>query len=80
MESFISVRLDYYHILKIYGYTHGLVLPLHVSIKNEYSYTNFIEGNQWFDYTAGLIFGYKINKSLGVFLEENTINTGIEIG
>jgi hypothetical protein len=61
---------DYYHYTKdLWLHSWASALPLHVSSKNEFSYTNFIEGNQWFDYTAGLIFGYKINKSLGVFLE-----------
>ena len=47
----------------------GNVMPLHYSDdKNEFSYYNFNEG-QWLDYSGGLIFGYKLNKSLGAFVE-----------
>jgi hypothetical protein len=61
---------DYYHYTRdLWLHSWASVLPLHVSTDNEYSYTNFVEGSQWIDYTAGLIFGAKINKSFGVFLE-----------
>ena len=43
-------------------------MPYHVDTGNEYSYYNY-KGKQWLDYSAGLIYGYRFNKSLGVFIE-----------
>jgi hypothetical protein len=61
---------DYYHYTKSFWFhSWASVLPLHVSTKNEYSYTNFIDGNTWFAYTGGLNLGYPVNKRLGVFSE-----------
>ena len=61
---------DYYHYTKtLWFHSWASVLPLHVNSNNEYSYNNFVEGNQWLDYTAGIIFGWQINKRLGVFSE-----------
>ena len=49
---------DYYHYTKTFWFhSWASVLPLHVSAKNEYSYSNFIDGNTWFDYTGGVILG-----------------------
>ena len=45
------------------------VLPYHLESDSEYSYQNFLDGDQWIDYSGGLIFGWKLNKSLGMFLE-----------
>jgi hypothetical protein len=61
---------DYYHYTKSFWFhSWASVLPLHVSAKNEYSYTNFVDGNTWFDYTGGLILGWQVNKRLGLFSE-----------
>jgi hypothetical protein len=61
---------DYYHYTKTFWFhSWASVLPLHVSAKNEYSYTNFVDGNTWFDYTGGLILGWQVNKRLGLFSE-----------
>ena len=61
---------DYYHYTKKFWFhSWGSVLPLHVSAQNEYSYTNFVDGNTWFDYTGGLILGWQVNKRLGLFSE-----------
>tara|TARA_R100001440_G_scaffold7759_3_gene15062 strand:+ start:7351 stop:8409 length:1059 start_codon:yes stop_codon:yes gene_type:complete len=61
---------DYYKYSKEFWlHAWGNVMPLHYSDdKNEFSYYNFNEG-QWLDYSGGLIFGYKLNKSLGAFVE-----------
>jgi hypothetical protein len=59
---------DYYHYTKTFWlHSWASVLPFHVSAKNEYSYTNFVDGNTWFDYTGGLILGWQVNKQLGLF-------------
>ena len=61
---------DYYHYTKSFWFhSWASILPLHVSVKNEYSYTNFVDGNTWFDYTGGLILGWQVNKRLGLFSE-----------
>ena len=31
-------------------------------------YLNYVDG-QWYDYSAGLIYGIKVNKQLGYFVE-----------
>jgi len=63
------VGLDYYHYTKkIWLHSWANILPYHLNTGGEYSYHNFNGGN-WIDYSAGLIFGYKINKNLGVFIE-----------
>jgi len=64
------VGFDYYKYSKEFWlHAWGNVMPLHYSDdKNEFSYYNFNEG-QWLDYSGGLIFGYKLNKSLGAFVE-----------
>ncbi len=46
-----------------------IVMPYHLKTGDEYSYFETTEVVQWLDYGAGLIFGWRLNKSLGVFLE-----------
>ena len=65
----LVLGFDYYHYTKsfwLHGW--GNLLPYHYDLGNEYSYHNYV-GDQWYDYSGGLIFGYKINKNLGVFAE-----------
>jgi len=65
----IVVGFDFYHYTKDFWlHSWGNIMPLHLETKSDYSYHNF-HGGQWIDYSGGLIFGYKITKSLGVFLE-----------
>ena len=66
----LVIGYDYYHYTKKFWFhSWASVLPLHVSAKNEYSYTNFVDGNTWFDYTGGIILGWQANKRLGIFSE-----------
>ena len=66
--SFV-VGFDYYHYTKSFWlHSWGNIMPYHIDTKAPYSYHNFNDG-QWLDYSGGLIFGYKFNKNLGVFLE-----------
>ena len=44
-------------------------MPYHLPTDGEYSYFETTNGDQWVDYAGGLIFGWRLNKSLGVFLE-----------
>ena len=65
----LVLGFDYYHYTKsfwLHGW--GNLLPYHYYLGNEYSYHNYV-GDQWYDYSGGLIFGYKINKNLGIFAE-----------
>ena len=45
------------------------VLPYHYDDGSEFSYFNYNNGEQWYDYSAGLIYGIKYNKQLGYFIE-----------
>jgi len=66
--SFVA-GLDYYHFTKNFWFhTWGNIMPYHLDTGNNYSYYNF-KGKQWIDYSCGLIFGYRFNKSLGIFVE-----------
>tara|TARA_R100001463_G_scaffold36784_1_gene79226 strand:+ start:3544 stop:4599 length:1056 start_codon:yes stop_codon:yes gene_type:complete len=68
-HSFI-LGFDYYHYTKKF-WTHawGNLMPYHYDDGNEFSYHKFNNGEQWYDYSGGIIFGYKYNKSLGAFVE-----------
>ena len=69
LEYSIVVGLDYYHFTKDFWFhSWANVMPYHLETKNKYSYQKF-NGGQWVDYSGGLIFGYRFNKSLGVFVE-----------
>ena len=65
----IVVGFDYYMYKKNYWlHSWGNFMPYHYDNGNQYSYHNFI-GGQWYDYSGGVIFGYKLNKNLGIFAE-----------
>ena len=69
VEYSTVLGLDYYHFTKDFWFhAWGNVMPYHVNTGSEYSYYNY-KGGQWVDYSGGLIFGYRINKSLGIFVE-----------
>ena len=75
---------DFYHYksnfwLHAYG---NVILPYHHYIQGneDFSYlhrnswgkgghNNLLDGEQWTDYQAGLIFGWKVGKSIGIFIE-----------
>jgi len=65
----VVVGFDYYHYKKDFWlHSWGNFMPYHYDNGGEYSYHNFI-GGQWYDYSGGLILGYKFNKHLGLFVE-----------
>ena len=69
VEYSTVIGVDYYHFTKDFWFhTWGNLLPYHIDTDNQYSYHKFNNG-QWMDYSGGLIFGYRFNKSLGVFVE-----------
>ncbi|NNE32480.1 MAG: hypothetical protein HKN40_08935 [Winogradskyella sp.] len=60
---------DYYRYSKNFWlHSWANLLPYHIDIENQYSYHKFNDG-QWLDYSGGLIFGYRFNRSLGIFAE-----------
>jgi hypothetical protein len=61
---------DYYQYSKeFWMHSWASVMPYHLNTGGEYSYFETTDGAQWTDYGLGLIFGWRLNKSLGVFLE-----------
>jgi hypothetical protein len=69
VEYSAVIGFDYYHFTKDFWFhSWGNLMPYHLNTGGEYSYYNY-KGKQWLDYSGGLIFGYRFNKSLGVFAE-----------
>ena len=65
----VVLGFDYYHFTKDFWlHSWGNVMPYHYDDGGEYSYHKFNDG-QWIDYSGGLIFGYRVTKSLGLFIE-----------
>ena len=69
IEYSAVIGFDYYHYDKDFWlHSWGNLMPYHIDTDNEFSYHKYNNG-QWLDYSGGLIFGYRYNKHLGVFLE-----------
>ena len=70
MNYSIVVGFDYYYYDKNYWlHSWGNLLPHHHDNGDEFSYHNYNNGEQWYDYSGGIIFGKKIDKQLGIFAE-----------
>jgi hypothetical protein len=70
MQHSIVVGFDYYkYSKKTWLHAWGNLMPYHYDDGNEFSYHNFNNGEQWYDYSAGFIYGIKQNKNLGYFVE-----------
>ena len=70
MQQSLVLGLDYYYYKKdfwLHGW--GNIMPWHYDDGGTFSYHNYNDGEQWYDYSGGLIFGYKLNKHLGTFVE-----------
>ena len=66
----VVVGFDYYKFSKdFWMHSWASVMPYHLRTNSEYSYFEATKNEQWTDYAGGLIFGWRLNKSLGVFLE-----------
>ena len=66
----LVVGFDYYHYKKSFWlHSWGNLMPYHYNDGGQYSYHNFNNGEQWYDYSGGLIFGWKLNKNMGLFAE-----------
>ena len=69
MQHSIVLGFDFYHYKKDFWlHSWGNIMPYHHDDGNEYAYHKYNNG-QWYDYSGGLIFGYKVTKSLGTFIE-----------
>jgi len=69
VEYSVILGFDYYHFTKDFWFhSWGNLMPYHLESKDQYSYYKY-KGKQWVDYSTGLIFGYRFNKSLGCFVE-----------
>jgi hypothetical protein len=70
IQHSLVVGFDYYYYTKSFWlHSWGNLMPWHYNDGGEFSFHNFNNGEQWYDYSGGLIFGYKYNKNLGVFIE-----------
>jgi hypothetical protein len=70
IQHSIVMGFDYYkYSKKTWMHAWGNLLPYHYNDGSQFSYHNYIENDQWYDYSFGLIYGIKQNKSLGYFLE-----------
>ena len=64
------IGFDYYQNSKdlwIHSWTN--FYPIHLATDNPYSYNTLVGTNQWLDMSIGLISGWKITRSLGIFGE-----------
>ena len=69
LQHSVVVGFDFYHYEKTFWvHSWGNLMPYHYDDGGDFSYHKYNDG-QWLDYSGGLIFGYKFNKHLGVFLE-----------
>ena len=70
IQHSVVIGFDYYkYSKKTWLHAWGNLLPYHYDDGSEFSYHNFNEGKQWYDYSGGLIYGIKHNKNLGYFVE-----------
>jgi hypothetical protein len=66
----VVIGFDYYYYDKNYWlHSWGNLMPYHYDNEDEFSYHNYNNGEQWYDYSGGIIFGRKIDKQLGIFAE-----------
>ena len=70
IQHSIILGFDYYkYTKKRWVLAWCNVLPYHYDDGGEFSYHKYNDGKQWYDYSGGIIYGIKMNKSLGYFVE-----------
>ena len=70
MLQSLVIGFDYYYYKKDFWlHSWANILPWHYDDGGTFSYHNYNNNKQWYDYSGGLIFGYKLNKHLGTFVE-----------
>ena len=66
----LVLGFDFYHYKKDFWlHSWANFMPYHYNDGGQYSYHKFNDEEQWYDYSGGLIFGYKLNKNFGTFIE-----------
>ena len=69
IQHSLVVGFDYYKYNKnTWLHAWASLMPYHYDDGSEFSYHNYVDG-QWYDYSGGLIYGIKVNKQLGYFVE-----------
>ena len=69
MLQSLVIGFDYYNYTKnFWVHSWGNIMPYHYDDGGSFTYHKYNDG-QWYDYSGGLIFGYKYNKQLGTFVE-----------
>ena len=70
IQHSVVIGFDYYKYSKsTWLHAWGNIMPYHYNDGNEFSYHNYIDEEQWYDYYGVVIYGIKINKQLGYFAE-----------
>tara|TARA_R110001592_G_scaffold76004_10_gene229759 strand:+ start:3089 stop:4132 length:1044 start_codon:yes stop_codon:yes gene_type:complete len=70
MLQSLVLGFDYYYYKKSFWiHSWANIMPWHYNDGGAFSYHKYNNGEQWKDYSGGLIFGYKYNKHLGTFVE-----------
>ena len=64
--------IDYYKYTEkfwIHSWVNILFSHRHMTGDEDFSYKNYVDGNQWLDYTAGAVMGWKLGRRWGIFAE-----------
>ena len=70
VQHSVVIGFDYYKYTKNkWIHAWGNVMPYHYDDSSEFSYHKYNNGEQWYDYSGGVIYGVKIDKHLGYFVE-----------
>ena len=70
IQHSVVIGFDYYkYTKKTWLHAWGNLLPYHYDDGGEFSYHGYVDGDQWYDYSGGVIYGIKQNKNLGYFVE-----------
>ena len=70
IQHSIVLGFDYYHYTKNkWLHVWGNLMPYHYNDGGEFSYHKYNDNEQWYDYSGGVIYGVKIDKHLGYFVE-----------
>ena len=76
LYGMINASYNYKDKFWIHTWANILFMHRHMAGDEDFSYKNYVDGNQWFDYTAGAVLGWKVRRRWGIFAE-GEINGGI---
>ena len=70
IQHSIVIGADYYkYTKKTWLHAWANLMPYHYDDGNEFSYHKYNDSEQWYDYSGGVIYGVKVDKHLGYFVE-----------